>query len=53
MEERKLSLSSPPTGTSSRHEGMPDNQGWYVLSGLGNADQRNPILPGVDLAICV
>ncbi|MCE0481314.1 hypothetical protein HAX54_038992 [Datura stramonium] len=25
MEERKLSLSSPPTGTSSRHEGMPDN----------------------------
>jgi len=25
MEERKLSLSSPPTATSSRHEGMPNN----------------------------
>lgn len=55
MEERKLSLSSPPTGTSSRHEGMPDNRGLVCpfSSGLGNADQRNPILPGVDLAICV
>ncbi|KAK7364777.1 hypothetical protein VNO80_13519 [Phaseolus coccineus] len=39
---RKLSLSSPPTGTSSRHEGMPDNRGLVCpfSSGLGNADQR-------------
>lgn len=59
MEERKLSLSSPPTGTSSRHEGMPDNPSGAGMSFLSvlvwgtPIKESTPILPGVDSAICV